>query len=758
MKLTSLLVFCSVLFCTTIQAQNKPNIILVIADDLGWSQVSSDRVNLNNPSDFYETPNIASLANEGISFPHGYANAANCAPTRAALLSGQYASRATNNVFNVNSLNRGGDFTLLLGPSQGISNGEDEIPGNAITLAETIKTAGYTTAHFGKYHVGGSIADNKPEQQGFDYNYGGGSAGRPGSYFASESNNSWTFSSFVGPELDVFANPYTASESMLLAGDNSLTGTKKHLTDAMADAAITFMTANKDKPFFMHFSNYAVHGPFTTENARPDLKNKYAAKNNTNPSQMGHTSIGQAAIAEGMDQTIGRLVTYLKTTDDPRNTGEKLAENTLVYFISDNGGAIDTSDNGPLRGMKGDYYEGGIRSVTFAWTEGDLLANKGTVNSTPVVAFDLYPTFVDMADGNLPNDYAIDGVSLWPMLNGTNPAISREAIYWHFPGYLKDSKRDVKPVSVIRKGDYKLIYNYETETYELYHLINDISETTNLLNDTPTDESLDIGNDLSTDLLNYLVTINAPLPKYRNNRVTVPLPTVIDKPITEPSVICITPSTYLAYWSFDKTKNLNDSSINGHDPLATVGAITYDDVDFKQGDQSAVFNGSSNVRYGDRSGSFLTEATTARTISFWVKPVNINGIQELYEEGGRNNGVGMRLNEGNLETILKNKGVSNELSTAFPNDGEWHHVALVYDGSITSHKLYLDGNLMQSNTSAPVIISRHNADAGIGSVHQKDPWSTSDKNYFTGKMDGFGVHGIALTEEQVKVIYRWSSC
>ena len=241
-------------------------------------------------------------------------------------------------VFNVDDLNRGNSASnsTLIGPDMGLSNGEAHLPPAAITIAETMKTAGYTTAHLGKYHVGEhedvNESNNAATDQGFDYNYGGGRSGGPGNYFAS-SSPPYRFGSAVGPELDAYAAPYTEAESMALSIDHAnhpLTGTAKHVTDAMAEAAIDFMETEKANPFFMHFSNYAIHGPFTQSNARPDLRAKYDAKT---PSNMGHNNKGQAAIAEGMDITIGRLVDYLKTTADPRNPGQMLSVNTLVYFM-----------------------------------------------------------------------------------------------------------------------------------------------------------------------------------------------------------------------------------------------------------------------------------------------------------------------------------------------------------------------------------------------------------------------------------------
>ena len=278
------------------QAQS-PNIIVIIADDMGWNQVSSDKTTSINgtsyPSDFFETPNIDNLASEGIAFPNAYVNGANCAPTRAAILSGQYAARDHNNIFTVDiggdGLNRGNTAanSTLIGPEMGInSNNLDEIPSSAITIAETLKAAEYTTAHFGKYHVGEyeneDSFNNAPKDQGFDFNYGGGTDGGPGSggYFAT-SASPYTFNDNVGLELDVFADPYSEVESMELSIDHDnypLTGTPKHVTDALVEAAFDFMDNHSSDPFFMHFSNYAIHGPFNPQDARVDLRAKYNDK------------------------------------------------------------------------------------------------------------------------------------------------------------------------------------------------------------------------------------------------------------------------------------------------------------------------------------------------------------------------------------------------------------------------------------------------------------------------------------------------
>ena len=760
MKQINTLIICFLAFFSFKTHAQNPNVIVVIADDMGWSQISTGLTNIDNPSDFYETPVLATLAAEGIAFPHAYVNGANCAPARAALMSGQYAARPTNNIFNVYDLNRGNDESLLVGVTMGLSGTEvDEIPASAITIAETLKTAGYTTAHFGKFHVGEdestNTSNNAATDQGFDYNYGGGTKGTPGSYFATQSGGTWTFHNNIGTELDVYAAPYTLAESEALSvnGDDALEGTAKHVTDAMVDAAIDFMdtTNGNNAPFFMHYSNYAVHTPTDETNARPDLYAKYEAKNTATPSTMGHAYSGMGAILEGMDQSIGRLINYLKTTDDPRNSGHKLSENTLVYFISDNGGAVNTEENGPLRGIKGQYYEGGIRSATIVWSEASWLANKGTVNNTPVIGFDIYPTFVEAAGGTLPTGYDIDGVSLWQLLtNGT--ALTREALFWHFPGYLIDEDRDQRPVTVIRKGNYKLIYNYETADYELYNLITDMGESTNLL--PSSDQAIiDTANNMIADMQTHLTEVSAPLPTYRSSGATVTGPDLVNALASNSTSGCQSASGYEAYWDFDSanTNITDDVSGNSHNAVEVIGEITGDTSDFKEGDQSAVFNGSSNVKYAPgASGNFMLNALTERSVMVWIKPTSLSGIQNIFDEGANLAGITIRLNGSNIECIVRStETTSNTISSAYPSDGDWHHIALVYDGANLIQKLYIDG-VEVASVAAVASVPRRTGKGGIGGkISGRDSFGNNLDANFIGKMDAFVVYDGVLTATQI---------
>ena len=766
------------------QTDPKPNIVLIIADDMGWNQVSSSILTNNNPSDFYETPVIDQLASEGIAFTNGYVNGANCAPTRAAILSGQYAARPHNNIFTVDQngkgLNRGNTNEILIGPDMGLDeNNLDELPSSAITIAESLKLAGYTTAHFGKYHVGEyeitNTNNNAPTDQGFDYNFGGGTDGGPGNanngagYFAYEvADDTFEFGDQIGPELDgVFAEPYNSDDLALIDPNTgspyaSINNTDKHVTDAMVEAAVDFMDNNSNNPFFMHFSNFAIHGPFQTTDARPDYREKYIAKASGFTGLYDHESTpGQAALAEHMDQAIGRLVDYLKTTDDPRNPGSKLSENTIVYFVSDNGDAVKrgtvTQGQSPLKGMKGEYYEGGIRTVTFAWSDptNGLLRNSGNtgeVENTPVVAFDLYPTFIEAAGGTLPSNYDIDGVSQWQMLtNGTD--ITRESLFWHHPGYLLDSKRDSRPVTVVRKGDYKLMHFYEDASYELYNLTIDLNENTNLLINDDADY-VTIANDMIDDMRTHLISTNAPLPTFRSDGSTVPLPARITE--------CVSYSNSLnATWNFEG--DANDDSGNNNDPVNVSSGVDYSLIDFVEGSQSIVFDGSGGIEYSDSSASnttFLRDEFSAKSVSVWIKPSLLGGVQNIFEEGGASKGIALRLNGSNLELTVRANNTSGFATvnySGFPEDDDWHHVAFVYDGSNTILSLYFDGINVATSNSAPTSVGNHGG-SGIGAkIGNADSFGNTESNCFVGKMDAFAVYeDFVLTGTQIaSLANRW---
>jgi arylsulfatase A-like enzyme len=503
----------------------RPNIVFVLADDLGWSDVSTGRTNLGNPNDFNETPTIERLAQEGAVFDNAYA-CINCAPTRAALLTGQYAPRPTNNIYAVGDLNRGGDDTLLEGPPEGLPDGRVALPDEAVTVAETLQTAGYATGYVGKFHVTRS-ADDITAVHGFDENLGGSQAGNATAYHAADGQ----FNNSVSPSLDQFAADYTvdyvqeniAPYSHGVSADqlDALVGADKHVSDAVGDAAIDFVDRHAEQPFFAFVSEFAVHSPVGNPQARRDLLKKYQAKiPGSSPVKPSY-----AALTEGLDQTLARLVDHLETTPDPRNPGHALADNTLVVFSSDNGGRSDLGAfNGPLKGQKGELDEGGVRVPWIVWSKNRDLVDRGALVHTPINGTDLYPTVASWARARLPRHTVFDGKDLGRAIATGSDRRPQER-FAHLPGYLVEAGRDQRPQSSVRDGRWKLVYSYEDATWELYDLVSDLGEQHNLAAERPA-----VVADLGRQLIRWLDRTNAPLATLRAGK--------------EPLVLAVDGATY----------------------------------------------------------------------------------------------------------------------------------------------------------------------------------------------------------------------
>lgn len=484
-------------------ASTGPNILFILADDAGWTDHNISALALGNQSDFYQTPNLTRLSSEGVSFTSAYAQP-NCAPTRAALMTGQYSPRIGNGVYNVGSLNRASDRTTYTTPA---SQEDERISGDSatVTVAESFYNSGYVTAHFGKYHVGSSklTDDDHPLNQGFDYNYGGRSTGNPGNYYASEGE----FHTNVSPELNPFSANYVGTSGGSAtdyinknlepyANGNDpfiLNGDPKHLTDAMGDAFISFMDTHRAGamaayPVYAQLHFYAVHSPIQ---GRSDLVAKYKAL----PRGVNHFSNAYAALLENMDHSIGRILDYLDDPNGDGNTSDSIADNTLVIFTSDNGGQSPTS-NEPLRGKKGMHYQGGIRVPLIARMPNTIPAGK--TSNTLVHCVDYYPTMLDFASGLFPDSttHPLDGQSLHAhLLDPDNVARNRSPIFYHFPGYM-DSRAYACSAMIkdVEGKHFKYIYAYDPyyepggdkpttgfDQYQLYNLTDDISESVNLM-------------------------------------------------------------------------------------------------------------------------------------------------------------------------------------------------------------------------------------------------------------------------------------
>lgn len=415
---------------------DRPNILFIYVDDMGWRDLSV------MGSDYYETPRIDRLAREGMLFTNAYANAPNCAPSRAALMSGQYAPRT--GIYAVATAARGRAEDRRLEP---VDNRET-LALDVVTLAESLRAAGYATGHVGKWHLGG--AGHLPTDQGFDWAIAGDQRGAPPSH----------------------VYPYGRGNRSLPGLASGTDG--EYLADRLTDEAIRFLHQPRDRPFFLYLSHYGVHTPIE---GKPALVDRYRDK----PTSNGHGNPTYAAMVQSIDESVGRLLDALDAAG--------LAANTAVVFYSDNGGFGPVTSMAPLRGSKGMLYEGGIREPLIVRWPGQVAA--GSRSATPVIGVDFYPTLVEMAGGILPADQVLDGTSLVRLLTGAGDLAARP-LYWHFPAYLE---RDASipegqpwrttPASVVRVGRYKLLWFFEDARAELYDLERDISEARDLSREMP---------------------------------------------------------------------------------------------------------------------------------------------------------------------------------------------------------------------------------------------------------------------------------
>ena len=517
-----------------IAAPPKPNIVLLLADDLGWTDLAVSGTSLGNGSKYHQTPQLDRLAQQGMTFSSMYVQQ-NCTPTRAALMSGQYAPRTR--MFNVDSLDRGDSNSVILPPQQ-----TTILKPEAITMAETLQSAGYFTVHFGKWHMGPAHLISKVH--GFNITYSRGDAanddadeagrvlagGAVPNFFAHPGKNGWVFGGYDGgmkPFSDPYTAEYVARNLQPYANGNdprTLIGKPKHLTDAMADAVDDFLgvqwpKTGKDKPFFMYVAFNQVHSPI---NPRPDMLAKYQKIDSTDPR---HPRADYAAFVDHLDQVTGRILARL---EDPNGDGDKsdsVVANTVVIFMSDNGGPSGATDNSPLRGFKGMHYDGGIRVPLMVRWPG--VTKTGSTNTALLHAVDMYPTLSAIAGAKRPDPKAhpLDGESFAGVLRGSQAELRRKSIYWHFPGYMDD--RAVPVTSVIKNlgaDRYKLLYFYEPRRYELYKLSADIGEKHDLLEGTPGANVMATATDLRDDMLAWLAKMNPPAMKYRADGKQVPDP------------------------------------------------------------------------------------------------------------------------------------------------------------------------------------------------------------------------------------------
>jgi arylsulfatase A-like enzyme len=428
-----------------------PNVVLIVIDDLGQRDLGC------YGSSYHKTPHLDAFAKSGVKLTDAYSACPVCSPTRAAILTGRHPARLNLTDWLPGRPDR---------PDQRMSRPviRQELPLEEVTLAEELKTAGYATAHIGKWHLGGKGFE--PTKQGFDINIGGDETGTPMSYFAPFQNRMGT-RTMPGLE-DAPAGEY--------------------LTDRLTAEAEKFIAANKAKPFFLYLPHFAVHTPLTAKKGMVEKYKQGPLGRQSNPTY--------AAMVESMDESVGRV---LKALDE-----HKLADNTVVIFTSDNGGlatsegainGIPATINSPYREGKGFLYEGGVR-VPF------LLRGPGIkTGDVPMNSLDVMPTVLRLC--GVKTELKFDGHDMASALGGADKDYI-PLMYWHYPHYANQGSR---PGGAVRDGNWKLVEFYDRERRELFDLSKDVSESRNLAADKP-----DVVKELAKKLADWRKEVGAKMP------------------------------------------------------------------------------------------------------------------------------------------------------------------------------------------------------------------------------------------------------
>ena len=452
---------------------NPPNFLFIVVDDLGHKDLSA------TGSDFYETPNIDKIALEGTRFTQGYANASVCSPSRARLLTGLYPT--AHGITDWIGAKYGTEWRKVGRKTKLLpSNYIKYLPFKLTTLPEVFKAHQYKTFFAGKWHLGSEEQQSLPTDHGFEINKGGYHRGGPysGGYF----------SPFNNPFLEDKPDEKGMSLSMKIARETS-----------------SFIEQNSKEPFFAYMCFYAVHAPIQTTQEKWEKYRKKAVEQGLLeegfsmekrlPIRIKQDNPVYAGLLEQTDEAVGHVLNTLQSLG--------LDKNTVIVFVSDNGGVSAGDDfatsNLPLRGGKGYQWEAGTR-IPFFLKVPQMDKPKKIVD-TPVTGADLFPTLLELAD--IDNPVTVDGKSLVPLLK--NKPLAERALYWHYPHY---GNQGGDPSAIIRKGDWKLIHYFEDGKNELYHLGNDMGETTDVFDQNP-----ELGAALKNQLQEWLTSTGAIIPQ-----------------------------------------------------------------------------------------------------------------------------------------------------------------------------------------------------------------------------------------------------
>lgn len=540
--------FAIALLPATLAAADRPNVVFILADDLGWADIGC------YGSTYHKTQNLDRFAAESLRFTHGYAACPVCSPTRCAIMTGKYPQRIGITDWLPGRPDR---------PDQKLKRPAlvTDLPTSEVTLASAFKQAGYVIALIGKWHLGGK--DSTPEKHGFDVNIGGDHTGTPLSYFAP----------FVGKKDGRFM------PGLEKAPDG------EYLTDRFAAEAEKFLETNKDKPFFLYLPHNAVHTPMR---AKPEMVAKYKQRP---AGQQGNPTY--AAMLESLDDAVGRVLKKLQDL--------KLAERTIVIFTSDNGGlatlegmAQAPTINAPLREGKGYLYEGGIRVPLIVKWPGVTKPGK---TDAPACSIDFFPTLCEAC--RVTSEAKVDGVNLLPVLKGGT--IERKELYWHYPHYANQGS---KPGGAIRSGNYKLIEFYENNRRELFDVVADVGENKNLAAEKP-----EVVKQLADKLATWRKEVGAKMPT--PNPDYVPNPQAKDGTITLPARTAEVHGTMLRFEPLPHKNTLGywvnvDDWASWEFTVSEPGTFT---VEVLQGCGKGQGGSDVNVQLGDRTLKFTVEDT-----------------------------------------------------------------------------------------------------------------------------------------------------
>ena len=447
------------------ERDERPNIVLIMADDLGWADLPC------YGNQFNEAPHLDLLAQQGMRFTNAYAAAPVCSPTRVSIQSGQYPARLGINDFMIGHWRPYEKLRVPINKTQ-------YLPHDITTMAEALQGAGYATGYYGKWHLGweGSM----PDAHGYDDHR----VHSRGTFYNLKTKNA------ISPPDDSIDDEIRVSE-------------------LLTDYSLDFIEENKEKPFFLMLSHYDVHVQL---DADKDLIDKYLQKESWGdyPSNAIY-----AAMIEHIDRSVGRVMDKLKSSG--------LEENTILIFFSDNGGLVSrfdkiplivddkqeiyedndllyvASSNAPLRAEKGTIYEGGIREPMIVRWPGKIKAN--TTSDHVMTSVDFYPTFLELSESIGDTSHILDGKSLVQSFTEQKENLDRP-IYWHYPVY-----HHAEPAGAMRQGDWKLIENFTDNSLELYNIKEDIGEQNNLAS---THSAL--AEEMQQSLSQWRSSVNAKLP------------------------------------------------------------------------------------------------------------------------------------------------------------------------------------------------------------------------------------------------------